>query len=103
MKPEFLRLLDHARGLSGVPFKINSGFRCPKHNAELPDASVDSSHLKGLAADIECRDDSKRIKIVNALIIVGFVRIGLKRTFIHTDLDYSKNQALWLYNQQRNL
>ena len=32
MDKEFLIKLDYARGIAGIPFKINSGFRTKSHN-----------------------------------------------------------------------
>lgn len=44
-------LLDLARTAAGVPFRVNSGWRCPKHNKEVGGAE-NSRHLLGLAADV---------------------------------------------------
>ena len=33
MDESFLMMLDHARGIAGIPFKINSAFRTKSHNA----------------------------------------------------------------------
>ena len=43
--------LDLFRAAWGSPVKINSGFRCPAHNAEVGGAAK-SRHLLGCAADI---------------------------------------------------
>ncbi len=96
MDDEFLEMLDDARELAGIPFKINSGYRTPTHNAKVGGKPT-SSHPKGLAADISCKNDRDRQKIVDSLISVGFSRIGIARTFIHVDLDHDKNDAIWLY------
>jgi uncharacterized protein YcbK (DUF882 family) len=101
MKKDFLKKLDRARELAKVPFKITSGFRTPQHNESLKKqgykASSNSSHLKGCAADIACKDSGTRQKIVNGLIMAGFTRIGIADTFIHCDTDKDKNDAIWLY------
>jgi uncharacterized protein YcbK (DUF882 family) len=96
MDNDFLMLLDDARGLAEVPFKINSGYRTESHNRKVGGKAT-SSHTKGLAADIHCVNDRKRIEIVRALIEVGFTRIGIAKTFIHVDLDHDKNDAIWIY------
>ena len=44
-------LLDRIRERLGVPLYINSGYRCPEHNAEVGGAS-NSQHVLGTAADI---------------------------------------------------
>ena len=96
MKKDFLTKLDKARAIADVPFKITSGYRSKETNKRVGGVST-SSHLKGLAADISCKDSSTRQKIVNALIQAGFTRIGIADTFIHCDTDKDKNDAIWLY------
>lgn len=44
-------LLDAIRERLGVPLYINSGYRCPEHNAEVGGVS-NSQHVEGTAADI---------------------------------------------------
>ncbi len=74
---------------------ITSGYRCEEHNKEVGGIE-DSAHKKGLAADIKCEDSSYRFLLVNALIKVGFKRIGRYDNFIHCDLDESKPQkVMW--------
>ena len=101
MQHDFLEMLDFAREEAGIPFKITSGFRTQAYNKDLQkrgyQASPNSSHLKGCAADIICNDSGTRQKIVNGLIQAGFTRIGIAKTFIHCDTDKDKNDAIWLY------
>ena len=89
-------MLDMARSLAGVPFKISSGYRCTKHNKQVGGVK-NSAHLIGLAVDIEVPDNVSRLKILRALVIVGFNRIGISKGFIHVDLDKSKPDNIWLY------
>lgn len=96
MKKEFLTKLDKARAIADVPFKITSGYRSKETNKRVGGVST-SSHLKGLAADISCKDSSTRQKIISGLIKAGFTRIGIADTFIHCDTDKDKNDAIWLY------
>ena len=49
-----------------------------------------------MAVDIACSDSVTRQKIVSGLIKAGFTRIGISKTFIHSDND-SKTDAIWLY------
>lgn len=86
---EFVLLLEIARKKAGVPFSINCGFRCEKHNQEVGGVT-DSAHCKGLAVDISARSDSDRFSIVSALLSVGFKRVLLYSTFIHVDEDLTK-------------
>jgi len=81
--------LDKAREIAGIPFVINSAFRCETHNKNIGGVA-NSSHLKGLAVDIKALTSIDKYKIVNALMSVGFKRILLYKTFIHCDMDYSK-------------
>ncbi len=101
MRHEFLEMLDFAREEAGIPFKITSGFRTNAYNKDLIDrgyqASKNSSHLKGCAADIACGNSEKRSIMVRALVNVGFTRIGISKTFIHVDNDQTKSDAIWLY------
>ena len=97
MDLKFLVRLDWARSIADVPFRITSGFRCPKHNKEIG-GRPNSSHLRGLAADIACSNSEERYKIINALIMVGFKRIGIADSFIHVDYDLTKPQeVIWVY------
>lgn len=45
------RALDPVREKFGRPIKVNSGYRCPKHNAKVGGAR-NSQHMAGEAADI---------------------------------------------------
>ena len=69
MNMNFVQRLDDARELSGVPFKITSGFRSQKHHDYLTKkgykTSATSEHLKGNAADIETKDSNARYKILH--------------------------------------
>ena len=102
MSNEFLSKLDHARDLAGVPFKITSGYRVEADIERLRKAgykvSPNSSHLKGVAADIACTNPADRFNIIDALLSVGFSRIGIADTFIHVDDDPDKHPfAIWTY------
>lgn len=95
---ELISRLDFARTRANVPFKITSGYRCEKHNDSIG-ASSTSSHLKGVAADIACAESQKRFIIIEALLWVGFKRIGIAIDFIHCDLDSQKTTpCVWLYS-----
>ena len=93
--------LEAARILAGVPFIINSGFRCAKNQADLIARGLSeptSSHPKGLAVDIKAEHSQQRWLIIDALLRAGFRRIGIAKTFVHVDIDDSKDQNLiWVY------
>jgi uncharacterized protein YcbK (DUF882 family) len=97
MMPSTLEKLDKARELAGVPFKINSGYRCDAHNASVGGKS-EGAHTSGYAIDIEASVSPSRLKIVKALLDVGFTRVGIANSFIHADDDPTKPQnVMWVY------
>ena len=96
MDEEFLERLDQARAFADIPFIINSAYRSPEHPLSIENPT--SSHIKGLAVDIKATDSTTRFKILDALLFVGFKRIGFGKTFIHVDSDYDKTQdVIWTY------
>lgn len=87
--------LNKARFIADVPFVINSACRCRNHNVAVG-GSVTSSHLKGFAIDIKVHNDSERFIILNALLTVGFKRLGVYKNFIHCDIDNDKHEnVIW--------
>jgi uncharacterized protein YcbK (DUF882 family) len=102
MDKEFLALLDEARHIAGVPFKVNSGYRTQAHHNSLTKrgfkTAKNSAHLRGFAADIHAPDSSQRYAILAACIKAGFNRIGVANTFIHVDNDPSlPEDVIWTY------
>jgi hypothetical protein len=73
------------------PLKINSAFRCPKHNSEVGGEPL-SVHMFGAALDLDCTDEA----MVNDLFqlvesLMPQLRCGKytkKGTFIHIDNAY---------------
>lgn len=99
MQPKFLKMLDNARGHACIPFVITSGYRCEKHNAEVGGVK-NSSHLKGLAADIACSSTTQKAKIIKGLYLAGFTRVGIGGGFVHADCDPSlPADQLWTYQK----
>lgn len=97
MDKEFLFKLDRAREVAQIPFKINSAYRTPEHNAKIG-GKPNSSHLKGLAVDISVTNSRQRFIVLKALIEVGFNRIGVANTFIHVDDSKDKSpEVVWVY------
>tara|TARA_R100001443_G_scaffold114821_2_gene131388 strand:+ start:1386 stop:1739 length:354 start_codon:yes stop_codon:yes gene_type:complete len=97
MDSDFLEMLDKARERAEVPFRITSGYRTKEHNKAVGGVE-NSSHTLGLAADISCEDSARRYLIIEALLYVGFNRIGIAPTFIHVDLAIDRPQNLiWTY------
>ena len=97
MDADFLTMLDNARDLAGIPFKINSGYRTIEHNEKVG-GRPNSSHIVGKAVDIAIQGSRERWIILDALIQVGFNRFGLADTFIHVDSDdYKDADVIWTY------
>lgn len=101
MQPTFLEMLDRARDISGIPYKITSGIRRPERNMAIG-GKPNSSHLRGYAADIAATDSRSRFLILQGLLEAGFNRIGIagdgKGNFIHVDNDPDKpDRVLFLY------
>ena len=57
---DLIKMLDKARSIYGKPIYVTSGYRTELHNKEVGGVS-NSSHLKGLAADIS--DNQHGVKI----------------------------------------
>lgn len=97
LKPKLVEMLDKARGIAGIPFKITSGYRTTEHNAQVGGVS-DSSHTTGLAVDLLVKDGVSGGKILLALVQAGFTRFGFyKDGHIHVDIDNTKpNPCYWV-------
>jgi len=90
-----VEMLDKAREIAGIPFVITSGLRTEEKNKEVGGVN-DSSHRKGLAVDLRCRDSRSRFLIIKGLISVGFSRIGAEVDHIHVDIDPEKDvNVIW--------
>ena len=97
MNPKLLKMLDDARIIADTPFTITSSWRSEEHNKSVG-GKPNSAHLRGLAVDIACDNSSKRLFILDALIVAGFTRIGIGKSFIHADFDNELPQeVLWIY------
>ena len=63
---ELINMLDIVRKKYGKSVVINSGYRTPEHNKSVGGTS-ESSHIKGLAADIACNNSTDRFKLEGVL------------------------------------
>jgi zinc D-Ala-D-Ala carboxypeptidase len=98
INPTLVELLDLARDMSGVPFRINSGYRCEDHNKAVG-GSPNSLHKRGRAADIHVADNAHRYAILKALFAVEMPRVLIYKDFIHADIaddDKPSEIALWM-------
>ena len=88
-----VKRLQQLRNKIGLRIKVNSGCRCVLHNLQVG-GSADSSHLRGLAADITCAD----MKLLLRCALGIFRRVGISGGYIHVDVDDNKPQDIyWVY------
>lgn len=85
--------LTFMRSLYGFPIQITSGYRTKAHNKKVG-GKKDSSHLKGLAADIYCTKSFDRFILIQLAFKAGFTRIGIHQKFIHLDIDQTKPESV---------
>ena len=99
--PELVEKLDRARELCGFPFVITSGFRTPEENERIGGAK-ESSHLKGMAADIRRPLDVDLVfRMCWAAGLAGFRRIEICDRHIHLDVDAEKTQDIMWFGKSR--
>ena len=75
----------------GVPVKVNSGYRCEKHNASVGGVKG-SYHTKGMAADLSCSAGSRALftavadlKAKGRLPDLQYAIWYMKKDFVHID------------------
>jgi zinc D-Ala-D-Ala carboxypeptidase len=90
---KLMSMLDNAREIAGLPFCITSGVRSVYTNNQAGGVE-DSSHLKGLACDIECNTSYSAFHIIRGALQAGFSRIGIGKGHIHLDIDATKPQTV---------
>lgn len=87
----FVKRLQAARTVAGIPFVISSGCRCPEENERVGGVD-DSAHVPdfmpdtlGHASDIRARNSREKFLIITSLLKVGFTRIGVMDNAVHVD------------------
>jgi uncharacterized protein YcbK (DUF882 family) len=88
-------MLVNTREVAGIPILITSGLRtCSANQAAM--GVEGSAHLKGLAVDMACEESISRYKLLKALLLAGFNRIGIYSKHLHADIDKDKPQnVIW--------
>jgi len=81
----------------GVSIKINSAYRCPKHNKSIGGVN-NSQHILGKASDVVIIgfEPSKTFELISELIHKGDMLeggLGKYKTFTHYDI--RKTKARW--------
>ncbi len=86
LSSELVHMLETAERLAGFEFEITSGFR----------EGDGKSHGKRLAVDIACRGSRIRFLLLRSLFRVGFRRIGIYASHVHTDVNLTRDdQVTW--------
>jgi uncharacterized protein YcbK (DUF882 family) len=99
---ELLHRLNMARDIYGKAMVVSSGYRCPKHNAEVGGVPS-SAHMTGDAADIRCYGVFDRYNMINAFYNASFLRIGIAESFIHVDVSLNPvhpQNVVWVYAKE---
>lgn len=84
--------------LGNKPITITSGNRCEEYNKKVG-GHPNSAHIprpKGKAADYK-RKGIKSIKVALAAEKVGGLRIGVAKTYIHSDTKLPNPSRFWVY------
>jgi uncharacterized protein YcbK (DUF882 family) len=88
---ELFEAYEAIRSTLNRPLRITSGFRCPKHNADIGGEPF-SIHLFGLALDIDAKDIGEVESLVAAVNLTApNLRMGIytkAETFVHIDTGY---------------
>jgi hypothetical protein len=71
MDEDFVIKLNTARAVAKMAFRVNSGFRCEKHNLEVGGKET-SSHLKGRAVDLAVYTSTERFLNVLVLEVISY-------------------------------
>ena len=96
IKAELARKVQEVRDILGRSIRINSGFRCSRHNGNIG-ASETSSHIDGWAADLQTKGSAARYEMLAAVLPI-FDRVGIAKNFIHVDVDANKTAGVvWIY------
>ena len=97
---EMLDLLQTAREELNESITINSGYRCPSHNASVSSTGESGPHTR-TAVDIHVSNSQHRKRLIDyfAPKVSG---LGIAKTFIHIDLlkpedGFEVRPNCWLY------
>ncbi len=90
-----IQRMEKLRVRVGRAVKINSGYRCPKYNAEVSSTGLTGPHTitanKNVTADIEVVGEPV-VDLLDAALSLGFTGFGIKQKgphagrFIHLDM-----------------
>jgi len=99
----FLDRLEALRAAVGRPLRINSGRRCPLHNAAVKGASASQHRLRiGVDINVAGWPAADRRKLLVAIHALGFGGIGYGLRFLHLDprpMKANGRPAQWDYQK----
>lgn len=90
--------LQQIREHFGEPIPGPTGYRCPTHNAKVPNASKTSLHTKGRAVDFHI-PGVPPLEVAQYAESIGVLGIGLYDNFVHID-DRTK-KSFWIGHEQK--
>lgn len=84
---KLVKAWDLTRARWGKPLKVNSGFRCIRHNTEVG-GKIGSKHTTGRAVDISIKhyDEVEKSKLID-LANEHFDFVKIYPTFIHAQIN----------------
>lgn len=94
---KLVQYLQKIRDHFGKPVYLTA-YRCRTHNARTPNASPNSRHIYGQAADFYI-DGAVPAEIAKYAESIGVKGIGLYDTFVH--IDTRENQSFWYSHAQQ--
>lgn len=72
-----IEILDPARELLGKPIVVTSGYRCMELNSKIG-GSVNSQHLKGEAADLQCYNNKYLFDLIRENLVFDQIILETK-------------------------
>lgn len=95
IRQELMDMLQNIRWAYNKPMSVNSGYRCPAHNAEIG-GKPDSAHIWGYAADIACSDNHERYLLIRAGMksLCTRMEANVGKGWVHFDCDPNKAQEV---------
>lgn len=96
--PELLAALEAFRTAVGAPVIVNSGYRCPAHNAAVGGAKA-SQHVLGRAADVRVKGRTPAELEAVARTVPAIKGIGRDdhKGFVHLDVRETPSLVSWCY------
>ncbi|MBR1486634.1 MAG: hypothetical protein IJ597_05205 [Synergistaceae bacterium] len=97
VQQSIINLCQKIRDKAGIPIRVNSGYRCEKHNAKVGGVKG-SQHTLGLAADLSCAKGAKYLlncvmRLYDAGEIPELQFCKEYKSWIHVDCGKKRNRV----------